>query len=285
MSWQEISKERRALMNRLEREFAQQVRKVEKDLGVRLGASLARLSTDESGRIRPTTGNIAFSRSLNRVFNEFTRETQRGLIQWLVKSVKRLLGINRKYFNQVKRGGPHGEIARKVLLGLGYDEARKRIISGGWLDQISQINEVKTSIVQRLSTAVIGSQLLDTFIKGVTSAISGASSLIRKFFGNVKRNTFIEVDRQTQILYANQLKLNHALYAGTLKDNTRAFCKARTQNVYTRAEIDSWNGQTWEGKIPNADVKVVCGGYNCRHHLNWISPELAKEFGNINAYN
>ena len=77
--------------------------------------------------------------------------------------------------------------------------------------------------------------------------------------------------------YANQLQLNYFIYQGGEIKTTRAFCEERNGNVYTREEGASWNSLQWEGQKEGNNIFIDGGGYNCRHYLDWISYELAKQ--------
>ncbi|MTB53011.1 hypothetical protein [Lewinella sp. W8] len=194
--------------------------------------------------------------------------------------MKKVLGANRRYFNQVRKGGPHEEAANRVLAGLGY--VRGKIKKGSWLDEVSRMNSVRSALLSRIQSAIIGAASFALLLEGLKEMFS--RGLLRRFFQRNASEVFVRSDRATQNYYSRRLGLIHALYAGTIKNNTRAFCRARVQGVYTRDEITKWQDQEWQGKIPGADVKVVLGGYNCRHHLSWITPEIAEALGPINTY-
>ena len=61
---------------------------------------------------------------------------------------------------------------------------------------------------------------------------------------------------------ANQTGLDRFLYAGNLQSNSRRFCIAHVDGVYTRDQIR----QMKNGQIE--PVITFCGGYNCRH--SWV---------------
>ncbi len=67
------------------------------------------------------------------------------------------------------------------------------------------------------------------------------------------------------------------MYVGPSDDVTREFCLDRVDQVWTTAEIESWNGLQWRGKIPGVDVFVTRGGYNCRHHFQAIPEGINTE--------
>lgn len=61
---------------------------------------------------------------------------------------------------------------------------------------------------------------------------------------------------------ATSAGLDRFLYAGNLQANSRRFCIAHVNGVYTREQISQMkNGQL-------EPVRTFCGGYNCRH--SWV---------------
>ena len=68
-----------------------------------------------------------------------------------------------------------------------------------------------------------------------------------------------------------QAGLSHVQYAGTLKANSRHFCRAHLGRVFTTGQIDLMdNGQL-------APVRIFVGGYRCRHHFNPVDPDWSPE--------
>lgn len=98
----------------------------------------------------------------------------------------------------------------------------------------------------------------------------------------------LQVDRETNTQFANDLQLNHAIYQGGLIKTSREFCEERNNKVFTREEIlrfgtsrDKYGGYTnksageFQGKTKTYNPLTDIGGYNCRHFYSWISEELA----------
>ena len=262
----------------MEKGLTAEIRKAERDLTARLTAFASALKT-ENGRILDTVRNVTFTGRLSRVFTSFTNDNREaGLAKWLIAAVNKLLGANRRYFTTMARNGPHSEAARAFLETLGVRDGQ--VIRGGWLDTVLSFGTIRANVFQRMQTAVLSRMSFRSLVTGIGKLVRGSLSRILG-----RGDFFIRGDRGIQNFYAEKLDLQHALFSGTIKDTTRPFCRARNQFVYTRKEIDSWNALDWDGKIPNADVKVVLGGYGpCRHHLNWVTPDVAEVLGPINEY-
>jgi len=61
---------------------------------------------------------------------------------------------------------------------------------------------------------------------------------------------------------ANEADLSHFLYYGSIKSNSRSFCRLHAGNVYDENQIERMDN----GMLN--PVRVYEGGYNCRH--NWV---------------
>jgi len=68
-------------------------------------------------------------------------------------------------------------------------------------------------------------------------------------------------------------KPGYWLYFGPRGGRIRPWCAKHVGGVYSDAEVNSWNYRTWQGKAPG-DVRVMVGGYNCRHILIPVKKSL-----------
>lgn len=82
----------------------------------------------------------------------------------------------------------------------------------------------------------------------------------------------------TEVL-THDLGLSHYYYKGTKIDTTRQFCASRVGKYFTEKEVEGWASLKWDGKIPGTtakNIKMLRGGYNCRHLLVPVSEEVYK---------
>ena len=100
--------------------------------------------------------------------------------------------------------------------------------------------------------------------------------MIESRFNQVTYDLYQRFDRTANLIYANRLKLDNAVYSGTLIQTSRPFCIARIGKVFNRQEIEGWKEIDFAGKPLIYDPFVDCGGHNCRHHLSWITDEMAQ---------
>lgn len=145
-----------------------------------------------------------------------------------------------------------------------------------------------TEALIRFDTASIASSinayvddLRSTIMRSViTGELPKFSDLHEDFGGRMlsgaktELNTALQgFNRSVTLKKADDLGIELFLYAGPDDDEIRDFCEYKVGNIYTLDEIQSWdNGQ-------GLPADVYLGGYNCRHRLDPVSLELARELG------
>jgi hypothetical protein len=169
------------------------------------------------------------------------------------------------------------DIEGKIFFRYGLNPQTGEIIKGSYFDAIFDVNPVSSRVVNDMYKAMQSGQGLEDFKRQFRSVFLGQTNngYLEQYFTRWSQDLYMQADAVANLEMANRLGQNHAIYAGTEKDNTRCFCIERMNRVYTREEMIGWNRLTWRGKIPNGNVLIDRGGYNCRHTLNWISDELA----------
>jgi hypothetical protein len=250
------------------------------------------LDLDDKRKVKNTVrNNLSLSNVSIRIESQ-SRVIKKSLLDSIVDGVTKILGLNSRYFKAEQPDRPETldeRVQRLVMANLGFDTRNNTIIPGGWLDQLANFNPIAQQVGREIRAAIAGKVPIDDFRRQFQRAFTGVDG-----FGYLERhyNTFVfdlyqQVDRQTQFQYAEELGYDHALYSGTIKDNTRPFCRERVRNIYTRDEIEKWKDLNFQGKLKvGYNPFIHCGGYNCRHHLSWISAEsvarLRKEVNNYN---
>ena len=158
-------------------------------------------------------------------------------------------------------------------------EERGKLMVEGLLDSIFGNTTVQTGIQTTLRNSVIAGQQTNVLKQLLESQIQGKEgkygSLTHFHYGN-GYDQMQSYSRSLDNDYSTVLSLNYAIYQGGEIKTTRQFCEERAGKVFNRETVLSWQNEEWTGKIPNGDILIDLGGYNCRHDLDWISYELAK---------
>ena len=141
------------------------------------------------------------------------------------------------------------------------------------------INFDVTKVENRIVTHVddLRSTIMRTVIVGETPDVK---QLRQDFGSGVAANIETEIrtgiqgfNRTLILAKAEEADLDLFIYLGPDDKVTRPFCDARVNGIFTRSEIKAWdNGQ-------GLPAEIYLGGYNCRHQLRPISPEMAKSLG------
>jgi len=111
-------------------------------------------------------------------------------------------------------------------------------------------------------------------------------------------NIQMQCNRMYNKILAEELDMKYFIYSGTLLTgmNSRDFCREHNSHVYNVEEAKEWVRWTPSKAInitefnqqdlnivppymnyPGYDPLVDLGGYNCRHHLGFITDGLAKK--------
>ena len=76
---------------------------------------------------------------------------------------------------------------------------------------------------------------------------------------------------------SEDLGVEYYLYAGTIIEDTRPFCSARTGRFFTTDQVKQWASlKGWQGRMAGTNANTIFiyrGGYNCRHQLWPVSKE------------
>ena len=267
-----------------EKQLLHKIRTIQNDLLQNGLASFAFVS-DQEGKVRLNQANVKIAQRVTLRIERASQNHFKSLLKWLFGKLKRIFDLNINFFKAKQ------EIADPILLRLllryGFDLNTGKAIEGGYLSQIFNSSNIAARvselIFQNLAAGIGLKQFRNTFKTIFVNP--GGNGLIESQFNRISRDLFQGFDRETQNQFAEKLDLKYALYSGTSIRDTRDFCRKRVGNIYTSDEIDKWNMQRWQSKIKGVDVKVQCGGYNCRHHLAWISEEAALRIKQPNQYN
>jgi hypothetical protein len=212
-----------------------------------------------------------------------------SIIQRIVNLLLGLLDKNKTYFTEQGATANVDDIARrKLLLMYGYDIDTGSVVPGGYIDGIANMGGVAQQIGATLNRLIAGRATLDDIRRTLRPLFLAQGGVVTSHFQRFTGDLFMEFDRAAKYEYKEQLGLTKGVYAGTAIDTSRRFCLERLNNVYDESELDKWNRLDWNGKKPG-DVRIVCGGYRCRHHINWVSDGVAKVIasrrGGMNNYN
>ena len=239
-----------------------------------------RIEVDDNRRIKYTVRNFGAIQALRRIWAGFDRQYQKTVLGSILEGTDGVLRANETYFNSfAKPAESVFDIARKsALLRWGYDVEKGELIAGGYFEALFNNDALSRQVASMVNRAIAAKMPLATFQKQFRQVFVGKAGqgMLERHFETNSFDLFQRIDRTANLVYADRLGLDYAIYSGTLKDNSRPFCIARVNKVFSRTEISGWEKLQFQGKPKiGYDPFTDCGGFNCRHHLSFVSDEIA----------
>jgi len=154
--------------------------------------------------------------------------------------------------------------ALSLIKGLGFATFATNTLA----NELSRATRVKTVLASKIVQVTMARGTIRDFTGMITILVP---SEFDRYFRTHLYDMYSQYERVAAGAYAEDLGLEHAIYAGTVIETTREFCEHRVNKAYSIDEIKAWNNIEWRGKIPGVDVLIALGGYNCRHYLNYIT--------------
>lgn len=241
---------------------------------------LAQRIETENGRIKYSAANLGKVAGVYVLFSRFFRSYQKTVIGAVLERATEIFRLNREYFSQFSDPAESVSDAavRLALRRWGYNTATKELIPGGYLENIFSNREIARRVAATLNRAIAAKMPLAEFQKQFRAVFVGkaGAGMLESNWKTNAFDLFQRIDRAANLVYADRLGLKYAVYSGTAMDTTRPFCEARVNRVFSRPEIESWANLEFQGKPKiGYDPFMDCGGFNCRHHLSFISDEIA----------
>lgn len=249
---------------------------------------LAGLVTDEGGSIVRQANDPFLAAKIDEMYASFTGEHLQPIAAKLGQGFETLAKKNAAYFQSIKPNEADDQVKASVFSTLGITGGA--IAAGSILLQILQdrdaVNAIKSTILSAVFSGVTLTALKIAVEEIITKQDGG---ILRRIFEKKAPDPFVRVDRFIGNKYATTLELKYAIYQGGLIGTSRPFCRERNNRVFSRDEIarfgtpadeyggyenkttGDFQGKPKQGYNPFTD----CGGYHCRHQLDWISDELA----------
>ncbi len=237
----------------------------------------------EGGRVKYTSSNLGKVSGLFRVLARYQKQYQKTMLGEVLAWAGNLFGLNSAYFDTFEPAGKVesiDEAARRLTLQRwGYNVNTKELIPGGYFEALFNNNTVGQKVASLVNQAIAQKMPLAQFQKTFRQVFVGlpGQGMLERHWRTNSFDLYQRIDRTANLVYADRLGLDYAIYSGTLEEDSRPFCIARVNKVFSRPEIKSWENLNFQGKPKvGYDPFVDCGGHNCRHTLSWISDEIAE---------
>lgn len=144
------------------------------------------------------------------------------------------------------------------------------------------IQEVLKDNIAGIGTRSELNKTLRAFIEGTDTE----KAFLNRYIKQTTNDAVMTFNAEYIQTIADDLDVEYYLYAGTIIEDTRSFCQARTGRYFTKEEVEKWASlKGWQGRMAGTNSSTIFiyrGGYNCRHQLWPVSQEQyesAKERG------
>lgn len=256
-----------------------------------------------NGIIVDNVRNMRILQTLDKVYRDFSNKNYGMIGDHVSRTTAGIGSLTKKYYSitlgEVPDYFTDAIKSTKELLNLriGND------VSGGFMQKLIKNETLNNDIRERLSSAIVGRKPLKDLITELNETITGAGVKeggleyqVRRYAGDIYR----QYDRAYNLVLARRLGLTYFIYQGGIIKDSRDFCVAHNNKVWTIEESKAWSAWTpavskkrgdfpagYEIQQKNLNVTpgymgyagynplVDLGGYNCRHVLGYIRESLA----------
>lgn len=234
----------------------------------------------DGAKIKYSAKNLGKVASLFRVLSKWQNEYEKTMLGTVLDWAGRLFGLNNDYFETFAEPSESvTDAARRLTLQRwGYNVNTKELIPGGYFESLFKNPNIGQRVAGLVNQAIAQKMPLAQFQKTFRQVFVGipGQGMLERHWKTNSFDLYQRIDRTANLVYADRLGLDYAVYSGTLEEDSRPFCIARVNKVFSRPEIAGWDKLQFSGKPKvGYDPFTDCGGHNCRHHLSWVSDEIA----------
>ncbi len=222
--------------------------------------------------------NIKLTQGLDKIFEEFNRIVQDGLINGYIKDISEVKLLNKSYFGEFETNKRILDIVSnksslQINRRLGISP-KGVVLNGGFLNNFIKDNRLKNEFAELVTKGITGGTSfrelkadIKTFIIGNEDRLGGLQAQYRTFI----YDTYQQIDRLESGIYAEELGMQSFIYSGGKIATTRNFCCQRNGKIWTVDEAKKWENLEFQGKNKDYNPLVDLGGHNCRHTTQYIS--------------
>lgn len=241
-----------------------------------------KLDSDENGKVKNNAKNRKLLLEIDQVFQDYQRKEAIETIKTILDGVVKIANFNQKYYTALDGEAKVLPAMKKVKefmkqwLGIVGD----KVEPNGFIDNLVKNDSAKTALKNTAMKIVIGQEGYENAKAEIKELVEGNPKTLGAFEKHQKTFAFdmySQIDRATANVVGNELGFVFAVYEGGLIETSRKFCIEHEGNIYHISEIQKM--KPTEAIAPNYNPLVDAGGWNCRHHWNFISTALAKAMG------
>lgn len=295
------------------------IQKQANDLFGRVWDSLIEILKIEDGSIETSADNYKAISRIDAIYDQFVKDNGPTLAKEIFTNVNEISKMNVDYFGEFdsdQRDYKATTDAVKKIVNerLGLDVTGNKTVrlkKGGYMDSLLSDNTIRNQIKETTFREVTVGSGFKNFRKTLSDLIVGNEDQLggfRQYHRNYAYDVYVQIDRLESTLIATDIGLEDFIFAGTIIDTSRLFCKERVGKVFSVKGAAKWKEligkyKMVDGARPGTKKKVPIGpivqnkdtydpitqmgGIGCRHLARFLSKEsaalLKKQQGNTDS--
>jgi hypothetical protein len=239
------------------------------------------LSLDAKDRAKTLREMIKLKKDIaDTIVNNSLYQTQ---VAEVIKGFEMLSELSNEYISTILDNfSPKTELY-KAILETNISTTKEALLGAGIRNNFgTAIQEVLKDNISGIGTRSELNKTLRKFIEGSPQD----APFLNRYIKQTTNDAVMTFNAEYIQTIADDLDVEYYIYAGTIIEDTRSFCQARTGRYFTTDEVKNWaNLKGWQGRMSGTNSSTIFiyrGGYNCRHQLWPVSKEqydAAKERG------
>jgi len=260
----------------------------------------------KDGVIQETANNYRLMQVLDKTYKTASIVYNQTLLTQIVTTTTKLSALSNGYFEVMMTGNlparfesivAKTEKLMNAYIGIEGETLKK----GGFLESYFSQNVLNTELKQLTAKAVTTNMDIREYTKILRDKITGTDEYkggLEKQINQYVGDLYQTYDMAYNKTIGNELGLTYFIYQGGLIDDSRDFCAAHNNKVWSVDEAQEWS--TWtpaDGNYPAGyeikakdmnstpsyigypgyDPLINLGGYRCRHMLGWITDDIAEK--------
>lgn len=201
----------------------------------------------------------------------------------VIKGFEMLSELSNEYITVALGDFSEKKALYKAILETNIATTKDALLGAGIRENFgTAIQEVLKDNIAGIGTRSELNKTLRRFIEGTPEE----SAFLNRYIKQTTNDAVMTFNSEYIQTIAEDLDVEYYLYAGTVINDSRAFCVSRSGRYFTTDQVKAWaNLKGWEGRMKGTNSSTIFiyrGGYNCRHQLWPVSQEqyeAAKEQG------
>ena len=258
----------------------------------------------KDGVIQDTAKNYRLMSVLDKTYKDFTVYSNSVVLGQIVKGTAKIAELSENYFQIIMSGNLPERFAKVIenadkLINLQIGLTGDKVFKGGWLDSFFNSDTIGMELKEMTAKAVTSNMDKKEYIKLLRNKITGTNQYtgaLERKFNAYAYDLYQMYDAAYNMAIGNEFGYKYFVYQGGLIADSRDFCAAHNNKVWSREEMDkfgSWvpaDGEYPPGyeikakdinavpsylSYPGYDPGLNRGGPRCRHAYGWIPDDIA----------